>query len=216
MARTDEHIKKDVVDQLYWDNQIDASGIKVMVGDGTVTLTGVASIYAARKAAVNQAWVIPGVRSVQDQLLVRYTVEVPPDDQIQRNATSALIWNPDIDSENIRVVVNAGLVSLEGTVDAYWKKLLAENVLATITGVLGIKNKIAVVPTEAREDEEIARQVIGALERTESALVGAVTVRVADGVVTLSGSVPDSVSRISVEEKAAHTGGVVDVENQLS
>ncbi len=30
MARADEEIKKDVVDQLYGDNQVDASGIEVV------------------------------------------------------------------------------------------------------------------------------------------------------------------------------------------
>ncbi|MFW6180245.1 MAG: BON domain-containing protein [Spirochaetota bacterium] len=215
MARTDEQIKKDVVDQLYWDNQTDASGVQVMVNRGNVTLSGVVPTYAARKAAVNDAWMVPGVRSVLDQLLVRYTVEVPPDDQVERQVTGALIENPDIPSEDIRVTVNAGLVTMEGTVDVYWKKLLAEDLPATIPGVLNIRNTIAVVPTQAPGDEEIARQVVRTLDRSEPGLVEAVTVQVTGGVVTLTGMVPDRVTRLSAEEKAAHIAGVVEVENQL-
>jgi len=215
MERADEEIKKEVVDQLYWDSRVDASGIKVMVVDGKVTLSGVVRTYTARKAAVNDTWVIPGVRLVQDRLLVRYTVEVPPDEQIERNAVNALIWNPNIDFGNIRVTVNEGLVSLEGTVDTYWKKIIVEDLLANITGVLVIRNKITVVPTESQEDERIARDVIGALGRTNLVPVGTVTVQVRSGVVTLTGAVPDSMTRLAAEEKAAHTVGVVDVQNQL-
>jgi len=40
MARSDEVIKKDVVDELYWDNRIDASKVTATVNDGAVTLAG--------------------------------------------------------------------------------------------------------------------------------------------------------------------------------
>jgi hyperosmotically inducible protein len=55
MARTEEQIKRDVVDQLYWDNRVDASDVTVEVSNGTVTLRGTVPTYFASTAALNDA-----------------------------------------------------------------------------------------------------------------------------------------------------------------
>jgi osmotically-inducible protein OsmY len=215
MARRDEEIKKNIIDQLYWDSQVDASNLQVLVNEGRVTLMGVVNTYAARKAALNDAWIIPGVRALQDQLLVRYTVEVPPDDRIKRSIEEALIAHSEIDSSGIQVTVNAGLITLEGSVDAYWRRLAVEEAAGSVTGVLAIKNNIAVVPTESAEDEEIARELTSTLDRSERVPAGAVTVQVDSGVVTLTGSVSDMLASMTAAELAGRTRGVVDVENQI-
>lgn len=40
MIRADEEIKRDLVDELYWDYRVDASNVKAEVSDGKVRLTG--------------------------------------------------------------------------------------------------------------------------------------------------------------------------------
>jgi len=47
---TDEKIKKQVVDQLYWDARVDASDVKVEVSDRNVILTGTVPSYGVRQA----------------------------------------------------------------------------------------------------------------------------------------------------------------------
>jgi osmotically-inducible protein OsmY len=216
MEFTDEKVKKDVIEQLYWDGRVDASGIQVIVIDGHATLKGVVPTYASRKAAVNDTWIVPGVESVTDHLLVRYTVETPPDEELARSARSMLIWSPDIASDSIQVTVNAGLVTLEGTTDAYWKRTLAEDLIANIGGVLAIRNMIVVVPAGRLDDEEIAGEVLDALDRNDRVDAGDLSVKVENGVVTVTGSVPDRVTRREVSEIAGRTGGVVELHNELA
>ena len=63
MVQTSEEIKKDVVDQLYWDNRIDASSVTVEVDGGRVKLKGTAPTYTAKEAARMDAWSGPASKS---------------------------------------------------------------------------------------------------------------------------------------------------------
>jgi len=63
MPRSDERIKKDVVDQLYWD---------VKVAGGVVELSGQVANVSAKNAAFNTALYTLGVQSVRDNLTVRF------------------------------------------------------------------------------------------------------------------------------------------------
>ena len=84
MIRTDEEIKKDIVDHLYWDYGVDASDVKVEVSDSNVTLTGTVQSYAARGAAVSDAWSVRGVTDVDNLLSVHFlpTFAAPTDAEL--------------------------------------------------------------------------------------------------------------------------------------
>ena len=56
MIRTDQAIKRDLIDELYWDHRVDASDVKAEVVNGKVTLTGNVPSYSARSAAATAAW----------------------------------------------------------------------------------------------------------------------------------------------------------------
>ena len=81
----DESIVKDVVDSLYWDSRVDASKVSVTVDDGIVKLAGSVPSYTSREAASEDAWLITGVRQVDNQLKVDYQVEIPSDREIASN-----------------------------------------------------------------------------------------------------------------------------------
>ena len=68
MKRLDENIKKDIVDELYWDNRIDASQVNVTVNDGIVTLSGSVPTYSDLAIAKIAASRINGVFDVIDKL----------------------------------------------------------------------------------------------------------------------------------------------------
>lgn len=92
MIRTDEQIKKDMVDELYWDYRVDASNVKAEVSAGEVTLTGTVPNYAARNAAAADAWGIDGVKGLTNLLTVRFppTFTVPTDAEIKESADRLL------------------------------------------------------------------------------------------------------------------------------
>lgn len=218
MIRTDEQIKKDVVDELYWDYRVDASEVKVEVENGQITLTGTVPTYTARNAATSDAWAIAGVKGVTNLLAILFppTFDVPSDDEIKRRAEMRLAWNAEIYSVDIDISVIGGLVRLEGTVDAYWKHWKAEQLVADLKGVTGVENHLAIVPSESCVDQEIGQEIESAMERSTYIYAEDVTVSVDHGNVVLTGSVPTYYARERAFEIAANTVGVVNVENNIA
>lgn len=217
--RTDEEIKKDIVDELYWDSRIDASDVTVTVDNGVVTLSGTVPLYGDRAACRWGAQRIRGVIDViDDALVVKYPTPpaLPDDTEIQQRAYNLLAWEPTIDEASLTVSVVGGNVVLEGTVDAYWKRSSAENRIARIRGIYSVDNRLAVVPSHRVDDELIAKDVVGALERDFQVDPDDVTVAVNDGIVTLSGTVPSWVARRAAESDAVLTSGVIGVRNELA
>jgi osmotically-inducible protein OsmY len=142
----DERIKKWVVDQLYWDSRVDASHVRVETSNGNVMLTGTVAGPHAREAAESDAFDIPGVQGVQNKLTVSEKEEMlaEPSDAKLKEDIERFFWaNPVIDASKVSVLVEGGMVTLQGFVKAPWKRLMAEKV-AEIPGVQGIENMIAV------------------------------------------------------------------------
>ncbi len=217
MPRLEEEIKQDVVDQLVWDDRVNAATVDVEVRDGTVLLRGEVPSYWAKTAALEDSELIPGVDRVEDQLTVRWPpVYTPSDSELWDNVDRTLRWNPNIDVTRIAIDVFDGVVSLEGTVDALWKKLHAERAASDVAGVRRVENRLAVVPTRTFSDEAIATDVVDALKRNALVDSERVDVRVANGVITLEGSVPNIAARRAARDIALRTAGAVDVRDNLN
>ena len=206
-----------MVDELYWDSRIDASRINVTVEGGTVKLAGTVPSYSNRYRAEQAAWCISGVMDVVDDLTVEYVspLSLPADTEIQGWAESLMAWDPTFDEASITISVGGGIVTLDGTVDALWKKSYAENKISGLRGVLGVENKLAVVPSHKISDEVISQDIVSAMERDALVKAEDVTVEVNDGGVTLKGKVPTWTSKYAAEWDASCTTGVTYVEDDL-
>lgn len=217
IIRTDEEIKTAIVNELRWDTRIDASKVTAEVNDGIVTLKGTVPTYGSLLAARTDAASVAGVKGVENLLTVALlsSPPVPNDTTILSNAENILDWSSDIDSLNIRVDVNGGVVSLTGTVTTHWEKDRAEDIVSALRGVIAISNELAVVPTADISDEIIAEDIIDALTRNALVDTDKVDVTVSFGVVTLSGTVPTVGASITAYRTASHTTGVVRVQNNL-
>lgn len=217
MNRTDEKIKREIVDQLYWDTRVNAAEIKVEVEDGEVTLTGSVDTIASRSAATSDAWMINGVTDVHNSLRVDYGsgVTLPSDIQIRSRVEDALMWNSYIDSNDIKVDVMKGRVDLKGSVESFWKKSEAERIASAIYGVNNVENLLAIVPTDSFIDKDIATDIQQAMQRNIYISADDVLVEVVRGVVILSGDVSSQYSRSQAENIAMYTAGVTDVINNL-
>ena len=216
MPRVQKEIKQDVVDQLAWDNRVNAAEVDVEVRDGTVVLRGMLPSYWARTAAIEDAEAVPGVARVEDQMTIRRPeVYTPSDSDLWENVTRALRWNPNIDATRITINVSGGVVSLEGSVDSLWKKYHAENVASDVTGVVDVENRLAIVPARDYADEAIASDIVESLKRNALVDAETVDVRVSNGVVTLSGSVANTAAHRAARNAAFYTAGVVDLRDDL-
>ncbi|MFO7956814.1 MAG: BON domain-containing protein [Candidatus Brocadiia bacterium] len=218
MPVADEDIKRDAVDQLYWDSRIDASDVTVSVDGGIVTLSGTVSAPDERRAAVGDVCAIAGVLRVNDELSVRHPEGLPlPDDaEILNNVQSILSASASVDSSGVRVSVDAGIVTLEGTVNAYWHRAECEEMALGVWGVVEVENDLAVVPTEDVEDKAIAEDIVAALERSAEVDAEDITVEVDNGVVTLEGTVPDWAAHEMVRDAARYTRGVRQIDDELA
>ena len=85
MVISDEQIKKDLVNQLYWDQMVDVSAINVEVSGGAVKLKGTVPSLGSLRAAYNDTIAIPGVISVVNELEVALPPAIPAatDDEIK-------------------------------------------------------------------------------------------------------------------------------------
>jgi osmotically-inducible protein OsmY len=218
MVLTDEEIKKRIVDELYWDTRVDASKIEVRVEGGKATLSGTVPNYNVKLRAETDAYAVRDVIWVENRITVMYppTTMIPLDEDIRHSVIRNLTDDPDLERTDIRVKVNNGMVTLEGSVDAYWKKWEAEYTACNVRGVCDIVNKVTVVPTMQIADKVIAEDVEAAIERRRNVDIEDLDIRVENGVVTLSGTVPDRDARRAAINAAEFTQGVIDVIDELT
>lgn len=217
MATSTEQIKQNVVNHLCWDSRIDASDIKVEVFGNKVTLSGTVPTYGARRAALEDALLVAGVNSVENNVTVRYPpeIQIPNDEEIKSNAENTLMWNPNVDESNIKVTANKGIITLEGTTSSFWKKMKAEELVSEINGVISVVNMLAVVPSTKALDEKIAEDIIASLNRMIHVHADWINVKVNNGKVFLTGRVPDWAGYYAAYDAARYTRDVVDVINNL-
>lgn len=139
------------------------------------------------------------------------------DRQIHEAVLQELKWDTQVDEMEVGVEVDRGIVTLTGTVSSYAKKMAAQDAAHRVSGVLDVANDILVkIPnTQIRNDTEIAQAVRKALEW--DALLASDTIRttVANGWVTLEGTVPFLVDRTRAEIAVHNLLGVCGVTNHL-
>jgi osmotically-inducible protein OsmY len=215
MARTSEDIKKDIIDNLYWDARVDASDINVDVQSGDVTLLGTVPSFLAQQAALEDTRSVKGVAGIDSRIEVRRLQTVPAAADTADHIRDLYLWDPALADQNVLVSADAGVVTLEGTVDAAWKKLRAETKALGVTGVHSVTNDLAVVPTMSVLDETIADDVLDALRRSSNVDETEISVTVENGTVTLTGTVPTWIARNAAFDAALYTDGVVDVVDNL-
>lgn len=218
VTQTDEEIKKAIVDEFYWDDRVDAAEVKVEVRDGRVFLSGTVPTYNARTAAEEDARAVAGADTVDNDLTVKFPThaQIPTDDELNANVMSALRWYAEFDPSNIEADAEGGWVTLHGEVESYWQKLRAADIIQPMTGVAGVTNELAVVPSGEFEDRRIAEEIEAALDRNVYVDAGQIEVKVDHGVVTLMGVVSNANAFRAARDAAHYTRGVVDVDNRLT
>jgi hyperosmotically inducible periplasmic protein len=213
----DGDIKKNIENQLIWDSRVDETGIRVKVEKGKVVLTGKVPSFIARLASEDDAWSVPGVISVENNIIIEIpsTGAIPDDKEIHERVTSILEWNKSIDTSNIEVIVSRGWVTLQGSIETYWKKIRVHELAGSVYGVIGITNNLAIVPTKKVSDIIIAETIVSALERNTMTDSGTISVEVKDGSVTLTGTVTSLAEAKAAREIAFYTEGVKEVHDNM-
>ncbi len=215
MRREDKSLRTHVLDELDWTSSIDADNIGVAVSDGVVTLTGHVSSYAQKQSAERAAFRVAGVRGVANDLTVRLPNKFERSDtDITKAAVRAINWHTQLPADDIKVTVDDGWVTLDGTVNWNYQRKRAEQAVRFLTGVRGVSNKLNVrarpMPGDVRE------RIRNALERQVGEEVDQLKITVDDGTVTLKGTVQSWTERNNVEQAVWSAPGVKKVKNILN
>jgi osmotically-inducible protein OsmY len=140
------------------------------------------------------------------------------DRELQENVQEALDWEPSVETEDIGVTVEKGVVTLRGDVKSYAEKTGAERVALRVYGVKAVANDLNVRIGSAltRTDSDIALAAVNALKWNSQVPAGKITVTVRQGWVTLKGEVDWNYQRDTAARVVRELLGVIGVENGIT
>jgi osmotically-inducible protein OsmY len=140
------------------------------------------------------------------------------DRELQQNVQNALNWEPSIESTEIGVSVDNGIVTLRGDVHSYAEKSAAERVALRVYGTKAVANDINIrlISRYERTDTEIAQAAVSALKWNTMVPADKVNLAVSNGWITLTGTVDWQYQRHAAERAVRDLMGVKGVTNNIT
>lgn len=140
------------------------------------------------------------------------------DKQLRQDVIDELDFEPSIDSADIGVACENGVITLSGHVPSYAQKIAAERATWRVKGVKAIAQEIQVRFAAAKKtnDDEIAQRALNILAWSSPSPHDAVHVKVQDGWVTLTGEVRWNYQREAAEASIRRLSGVLGVTNEIA
>ncbi|MBX9794617.1 MAG: BON domain-containing protein [Burkholderiaceae bacterium] len=140
------------------------------------------------------------------------------DAQLKADVSHELEWDTSINSSNVGVSVNNGIVTLSGHLDTYAEKYAIERAVQRVEGVraVAIELDVKLAPDHKRSDSEIAQAIETAFKWHVFIPGDRVHVKVEKGWVTLSGEVDWEYQRGASEKTVRPVTGVIGVTNQIT
>ncbi len=224
--RSDGQIENDITVALANNPATEAYDISTTVSKGMVYLTGDVQSWQQKDLCTNVAESIKGVRNVNDDLKINYSV-FRSDKDIREDVLSRLKWDVYLDLQSLKVKVNDGNVSLCGTVASAAEKRWAYRD-AWVEGTKSVSDKNIKVQwwanssNEEIKGNEIIRDedIKTALEKSFSldprVLSYKIDTNVNNGIVTLKGTVASLQEKYAADEDAERTTGVSRVIDKLN
>jgi len=226
--QSDSQILAEIEQGLLWDALVDHQLVEVKVKNGMVTLTGTIGSAAEKTRAISDSWVA-GVKAVDasDLTVARWARDtdlraskyVPKsDEKIKKAVMLALAKDPRIsDDANVAVMVQAGTVTLKGSVDYLQARRAAAQDAGNTVGVLRVRNHLKVAPLPVTiNDTELAQNIKDALDRDAYVDVYDIQVNVRSGVADLYGNVNTYFEKMRAENLASTIAGIYFVNNNIA
>jgi osmotically-inducible protein OsmY len=137
---------------------------------------------------------------------------------LQRRLRTALRWHPGIDATRVALSVDGGSrVTLEGSVTTYADKCSVEEAVKGVSGVAGVRNRLAVRLTIAdyRTDTALERILADLFEFLSRMPPERPRATVANGWVTIDGTVLRPDQKQLIEKAVREIAGVKGITNRL-
>ena len=213
--RSDADIERDVQHELRSDPDIDATNIATAVKEGVVTLAGFVRSFRQRRKAEQDVKRVAGVVGLVNHIEVRWPIiHRRPNPEIARDAVEAIKRELPSSWDRIKVIVDDGLVALEGEVEWRYQFARAEEAVARVRGIQGIINCIEVRPQVP--PVEIKRKIEEALRRAAEIDASRITVEANGGEIILRGTVRSWAQREEAERAAWRAPGISKVDNRIT
>lgn len=215
--KTNEELRKDVMDEVKWDPELRdiATEIGVAAKDGVITLSGVVSSYRKRLAAEKAAQRVSGVKVVACDIQVTLaSIGKRTDTEVAEVVKNALRWNSAVNDDRIEVKVDNGWVYLDGKVDFEYEKRNAQESVEDLIGVRGVTNNI-IINIKPIDTKEIQRQIAAAYHRNASLDSSSIGIETVGSKVILRGKVKSWAEKKEAENIAWRSPGVLSVDNKI-
>jgi osmotically-inducible protein OsmY len=221
--RPDSDIAADIQYRLRAEASIDSALVTVSVDQGRVTLAGKVASSVEKTEAAAEAWVVPGVKTLTNNIQVDWQAVEGTSDweqgwtdtDTQQAIEGALLSNPWVNPYNVITTVDDGVATLTGIVDNLRAKRAAEAEAQDTLGIWRVRNYLRVRPSASRNDQEIAQDIRDALRRDPHVDRFAIDVSVYSGKAFLAGEVDSRFMKQQAEEVAARVPGLVAIQNNL-
>lgn len=137
-------------------------------------------------------------------------------EELQRDVQNAIKWEPQLHAAEIGVTAKDGVITLMGSVDAYFKKTEAENAAKNVDGVKAVAQEIEVrYSNSAKSDEDIATDALKALTDNWNVPQDNIQLKVEKAWVTLEGQVTWNYQKQAAEKSIEHILGVKGLTNHI-
>jgi osmotically-inducible protein OsmY len=211
---SNDELRYDVEQELFWEPRIDNEAIAVSTGDGDVTLRGTVGSFREKREAANAAKRVYGVKSVDNKLSVRLLDGFGRDDADVRGAVLQALMLDSLVPSSIDASVNDGIVTLTGMAPFNYQRAEAEFVAGNVPGVIGLDDQVELTiddPTPA----DVRHSIKKAFKRDASLDAEALSIDTLDGTVALSGHVDSWVEHDAAVNAAWAAPGVRAVEDRI-
>jgi osmotically-inducible protein OsmY len=138
--------------------------------------------------------------------------------QLQQDVLQELEYEPSVNASNIGVTAKDGIVGLTGNVKSYAERYAAVHAAERVAGVKALTDdlKVDLPYLHVRNDEDIARAALNALEWDVWVPTKLVKVKVDAGWITLEGEVDFKYQKTAAENAVRNLTGVKGVSNLIS
>lgn len=210
----DARLQRCIWEELAWEPNLDAAGVRVEVSDRMAVLSGVVASYPEKLAVERAADRVAGLQNVANELVVEPAPpDRLPDDRLLAAVHRALAADVLVPPGAIRVQVEDGTVVLDGRVAAEAQREAAFRTVAELRGVRNVRDRVSVGWGSGAVD--LASRVHRALERDARLHERRIRVEIHGAEAVLSGTVRSLAERVEVEEVVRRVPGVIRVADDL-
>jgi osmotically-inducible protein OsmY len=223
---TDSRIESSAAKSYVFKTYLKDDSITTESKDGVVTLTGTVADASHKSMAEDTVEGLPGVKSVDNQLLVKGEQPAEHSDTwIGWKVKSALLFHRNVSATGTDVDVKNGIVTLTGEASSLAQKELTTEYAKDIDNVKEVRNEMTIAKTPVKvvntnggkiDDASITAEVKSSLMSQRSTSALNTTVSTTDGVVTLGGIAKNDAEKSLVTKLVTDIDGVTSVINNMT